>query len=166
MSDETRNSTTPVHTPPASDAAQILAAVKELLPPAAAEELAAWSRGDRTATATVERLQELSRGDTPPAPEWNPGPSVEELGQEITELEAQSPPPDLDGYLNDCRWLQQQWVTHGALHRYAGTHIAILNGEVVGTGQNSLQLQLDVARKFGVHPQRVLIDYVFGPVRI
>jgi hypothetical protein len=85
-----------------------------------------------------------------------------DLARELVELEKQYPPPDEDAIFSDARWLQEHWGT-AVLEPYRGTHVAVLNGAVVGHGWDSLQLQLDVARKFNVHPQRFILEYIPDP---
>ena len=104
----------------------------------------------------MERLEAVEPvgGATPVADR-----TVEQLAAELVELERQSPPPDEDGQIADCRWLQKHWGT-ATLEPYRGTHVAIYNGEVVGHAENSLQLELDVARRFGIHPQRLVVEYI------
>ncbi|QJW96863.1 hypothetical protein [Frigoriglobus tundricola] len=83
----------------------------------------------------------------------------EELAHELVELEKQFDPPDPDAIMIDARWFDTHWGTPD-FEPYRGTHIAVLNGAIVGHGWNSLQLQIDVARKFNVHPQRFILEYI------
>jgi hypothetical protein len=87
--------------------------------------------------------------------------SYEELAREIIELEKQFPPPDEGDIVAEARWLAENWPA--LVRAYPGTHVAVLNRAVVGTGENPLQLKLDVARKFNVHPQRFLVESVPPP---
>lgn len=84
-------------------------------------------------------------------------PTCEELARELVELGKQFPPPDLEDIRADARWFMAHW---DEFEPYRGTCVAVLNGAVVGHGWNSQQLQLDVARKFNVHPQRFLLEYI------
>lgn len=93
----------------------------------------------------------------------SPTPTVEELAAEIVRLESQYPPPDEEEIKADCRWLQDHWGTE-VLARYSGTHVAVYNGRIVGHADNSLQLELDLTKKFGVHPQRFVIEYIPRPL--
>lgn len=88
-----------------------------------------------------------------------PCPSDEELARQIVEFEKQFPPPDTDAILANARWLEAHWGKP-ELTQYRGFHVAVFGGAVVGHGLNSLQLQLDVARKYNVHPQSFLVEYV------
>ena len=81
------------------------------------------------------------------------------LTQAIMELEAISEPVDIDGMYADARWFQAQQDAR-ALEPYRGTHVAVYKEEIVGTGENWLKLQLELARRFKVHPQRFIIEYV------
>ena len=86
-------------------------------------------------------------------------PTYEDLARELIELEKQFPLPEQDDIFADARWFDAHSNTP-ALEPYRGTHVAVLNGAVVGHGWDSLQLLLDVARKFNVHPQRFILEYV------
>ena len=152
MSDDTRNGTT--HAPTATDVAHLLAAVKGLLPPPAVAEIEAWSRGERSAEDAAGRLRELANGTAAP-----PGPRLDDLTQELIDFEAQFPPPNEKEIFADCRWIQDHWIDD-SLSPYRGTHVAVFNGAVVGSGGDSVRLQLDAARKLNVHPQRLVVVYV------
>lgn len=91
-----------------------------------------------------------------------PAPSADALARQVVELERHYPPPDLEAIKADCRWLQEHWGTE-LLAPYRGTHVAVLNGAIIGSGANSLQLELDLSRKFGVHPQRLVIEHIPAP---
>ena len=86
-------------------------------------------------------------------------PSDADLARKLVVLEQHSLPPNEDDFIADAKWLQSQYGTP-AFEPYRGTHIAVLKRGIVGHARNSLQLQFDVARKFGVHPQQVLIVYI------
>jgi len=83
---------------------------------------------------------------------------------ELIELEKHFPPPDQRAIVADCQWLQDHWGKP-VLTAYRGTHVAILNGEVVGHADDSIRLEIDLARKFNVHPQRLVIEYIDPPLR-
>src|SRR5690348_4092919 len=72
-----------------------------------------------------------------------PVPSVDVLAKQVVDLEGDYPPPDVEAIKADCRWLQEHWGTE-LLAPYRGTHVAILNGAIVGSGNNSLQLEIDL----------------------
>ncbi len=84
---------------------------------------------------------------------------MEELADQLVELEGRATPPDSDAILADARWLQERWGSV-ELAPFRGTHVAVLNGKIVGHDANSLRLQLETARKFNVHPQRLVIAYL------
>lgn len=85
-----------------------------------------------------------------------------QLARTLIELEKQFPPPSEEELLDDCRWFQKH-STSNVLAGYRGTHVAIYQGQVVGFGDNSLQLNVDLARQLGVHPQRLVIEYIPRP---
>jgi hypothetical protein len=112
---------------------------------------------DAKAATNATTPPPAANGAAPPAPSSTR--RSEELVRELLELEKQFPPPNEDAIFADARWLQEHWGT-AVLEPYRGTHVAVLNGAVVGHGWDSLQLQLDVARKFNVHPQRFILEYI------
>ena len=82
------------------------------------------------------------------------------MAQELFELGKQFPRPEKGDCIPDARWYIEN---EAALYKqHLGEHVAILNGAVVGHGWNELQLQLDVARKYHVHPDRILTVYLFS----
>ncbi len=83
----------------------------------------------------------------------------QELACELFELEKQFVMPDDHAIRADAQWFDDH-LGKPEFEPYRGTHIAVLNGAIVGHGWNALQLQLDVARKYNVHPQRFILEYV------
>lgn len=90
------------------------------------------------------------------------GPTTDRLAAQIVELEKHFPPPDEAAILADCQWVQDRWGT-AVLEPYRGTHVAVYNGAVVGHADDALRLELDLSRKFGIHPQRFVIVYIDPP---
>ncbi len=85
--------------------------------------------------------------------------TYEELVRELIELEKQFPPPNESECFADARWFEERWGT-AEFEPYRGTHVAVLNGTVVGHGRNSLQLRRDLVREHDIHPQRFIIVYI------
>lgn len=88
-------------------------------------------------------------------------PSLDALAAAIVSLEKTSPNLDPVAVSADCLWVHEQWGR--LLAEYRGTHVAVLAGRVVKSGENALQLRLDVARDKKVHPQQVVVEYVPRP---
>ena len=86
-------------------------------------------------------------------------PAYEELARELIELEKQSPLPERGEQLADAKWFEERWGKP-AFEPYRGTCIAVLNGAVVGTGDDELQLRLDVARRCNVNPARLIVEFI------
>jgi hypothetical protein len=82
-----------------------------------------------------------------------------ELAREIHEFGRQFPMPERGDSRGDARWFEEHLGTP-TFEPYRGNFIAVLNESIVGHGRNALQLQLDVARKFNVHPHRLIVEYV------
>jgi hypothetical protein len=152
------------------DAIQLLTAVKHMLPQGAIEAIGRFARGEDSLDTAVQQLRKLPARDSkpqsvppPPKAATVSAPSkLEELAQQVVALEAVYPPPGWADISADARWFQEQQAV-GGFAPYCGTHVAVYGGKVVGTGENSLQLQIDLARKFGVHPQRFIIEYIPRP---
>ena len=85
--------------------------------------------------------------------------SIDDVLRQLVELEARSPPPDRAAILADCRWLQSHWIDD-TLAPYRSTTVIVYNGGILGAAADPLQLKLALARKFGVHPQRFVIEYI------
>jgi hypothetical protein len=97
-----------------------------------------------------------SHGSTPVPHE----PTYEELARELSELEKQFPPPERGDLIPDARWYEAN--APALYEQYRGMHIAIMNGAVVGHDRNELQLRLDVARKYNIHPYGFLVVHLFS----
>lgn len=81
------------------------------------------------------------------------------LVRELLELEKQFPLPEKADQLADAKWFDERWGKP-AFEPYRGTCVAVLNGSVVATGDDELQLRVDLARRFNVHPARLIIAYI------
>jgi hypothetical protein len=80
------------------------------------------------------------------------------LVHEIAEFEKQFPPPEKGALISEARWFVAN--ASALFEQYRGSFVAIMNDAVVGHGPNALQLQLDVARKYNVHPQSFLVELI------
>lgn len=87
--------------------------------------------------------------------------SIESLSEELVEFEKGMPAPDFAAQNADARWIDEHWQQ--LLKEFPGTHIAVLDQRVVGHGVNSLELQLNLARQFNIHPERPIIVYIPEP---
>ena len=85
--------------------------------------------------------------------------SPEQYTTALVELETLYPLPSTEAIRADCRWLQERWGSE-TLAQYRGEHVAVFEGSVVGHGHNALKLTLDLSRKLGLHPQRLVVAYV------
>jgi hypothetical protein len=83
-----------------------------------------------------------------------------ELVRELLELEKQFPPPEKGALIPDARWYEAN--APALFEQYRGMHVAIINGAVVGHDWNELQLRLDVARKYNIHPYCFLVVHLFS----
>lgn len=95
----------------------------------------------------------------PPAARAPAVPSYEELARELIELEKPFPPPERAELLADAKWFEERWGKP-EFEPYRGMCIAVLNGVIIGTGDDELQLRVDVARRLNVHPARLIIAYI------
>lgn len=91
-----------------------------------------------------------------------PDPKTTAQVAELRALEAQFPEPPLDEVMAEVKWLDERMrdVARGADWPYWDQYVAIYGQQVVGAGDDMLQLEIDTARKLGVHPGRVFITYV------
>lgn len=97
--------------------------------------------------------------ETTPDPTFAPDPLITAQLAELKELEAEYPVPTLAEVMADWKWLRDgaSAGTFDPEYKYGGRAVAIYNGEVVGTGIDWLQLRIDMARRFGLHPERFVI---------
>src|SRR5437763_4965604 len=59
----------------------------------------------------------------------------------------------------DWLWVHEQYAL-GALDRYHGLSIAVVDKTVHASGRNAFALQEEVCRRLGVPPEAVVIKYV------
>ena len=88
-------------------------------------------------------------------------PAIKMADAEIFE-EAQS--PEAEGWNRDCRFVDYG-LEDGIFNKYRGKGyvLAIYEEKVVGKGKNLAHLRRRMAKKFGVHPLRiVLVDLALG----
>jgi hypothetical protein len=86
-------------------------------------------------------------------------PEIEALVGELKALAAQYPPPTREEVMADWKWVYER-SDDGTLNpdwKYKDGVVAVYNHEIVGSGPNYLRLQIDLSRKFGVHPERFVI---------
>jgi hypothetical protein len=82
------------------------------------------------------------------------------LVREIAELEKQFPPPEKGSTIADARWYEAN--APALFEQYRGEHVAIVNGAVVGHDWNELQLRLDVAKRYNIHPHSFLVVHLYS----
>jgi hypothetical protein len=82
--------------------------------------------------------------------------------QELFEREPEGIGPlseELKASLADAQWIDDE-IHAGRLREYAGTNIAVIDRQVVGTGDSQLGLIYDTAERLGVLPCRVAVCYI------
>jgi hypothetical protein len=77
----------------------------------------------------------------------------------LRELAALYPPPVVQEWIADRLWLNEQMNT-GALEAHFGKVVAVYNRELVGVGDNYLDMLVELSPKFGVHPERIVALYL------
>lgn len=107
------------------------------------------------ATDTTSEAPAVPAANGKAAPER----SDEELARELLELEQKFPPPQRGAEIPDARWFEENYQS--LLQQHKGLHVAILNRAVIGSGVNELQLRIDLARKYQVHPYGFLVVDLF-----
>ena len=89
--------------------------------------------------------------------------SIEEYHAIGRELEAQFPTPTWDEVLEEWKWVHGH-MADGTLDpqgRWCDRHVAVYNRQVVGADTNPLRLRVQKARELGIHPERLVITYLF-----
>ena len=95
----------------------------------------------------------------PPEPEL----TVEEYHAQWRELEKQFPAPTWDEVKEEWKWLYGH-MEDGTLDpegKWSERHIAVYQRQVIGTDTNPLRLRVTKARERGIHPERLVITYLF-----
>jgi hypothetical protein len=90
---------------------------------------------------------------------FRPDPEIQKLAAEFKALAAAYPPPDLQEWNADWQWMYDRSDdnTLDPLMKYMDGYVAVYNREIVGSGPDFLRLQVELSRKFGVHPERFVI---------
>lgn len=95
--------------------------------------------------------------------ETEPELSVAEYHAIGRELEQQFPVPTWDEVKPEWQWVRGR-MEDGTLDpqgRWTDQHIAVYNQQVVGADTNPLRLRVRKSRELGVHPERLVITYLF-----
>lgn len=79
--------------------------------------------------------------------------------EQLIAAEKEYPQPVWEDILADARWYQALWKTE-AIEQYRGTHVLVYDGAVVANGNDTVRLQIEMARKYNVHPQRFILEYI------
>jgi hypothetical protein len=92
-------------------------------------------------------------------PAFAPNPTTAAQLAQLRELEVLYPAPTWVEVMPDWKWLHDGMAagTFDPEYRYGGLCVAVYDRRVVGTGVDWLQLRIDKAREFGVHPERLVI---------
>jgi hypothetical protein len=77
----------------------------------------------------------------------------------LRELAALYPPPSVQEWLADRVWLNEQ-LSARAFDEYYGKVVAVYNRELVGVGDNYLEMLVELSPKFGVRPDRIVALYL------
>jgi serine/threonine protein kinase len=120
------------------------------------------ARRPSSAREVVERLAQIERELIVLRKTALAAENCDRLTREIVEFEKQCSPPDQNAIFADARWFQDHWGKP-ELTQYRGSFVAVLNGAVVGHGPDALRLQLETAKKFNVHPERFILEYIPRP---
>lgn len=92
-------------------------------------------------------------------------PEAAAIHRELRELASRYPPPDKEEVAADDQWLWDHWRSPD-LAPYRRSFIAVVGGKVLGNGPEVFRLQRDVARDYGLHPQRIRVGYVYDWDRV
>jgi hypothetical protein len=102
---------------------------------------------------------------TPPVPAAAgplPPDPIAQLVDELIALEDSMPPPDQAAIKADWRWVLEHEES-GLFAPYGGQHVAVVDRQIRGAERDSLRLRIDVARRLGIHPARIVHFYVPDP---
>jgi hypothetical protein len=86
-------------------------------------------------------------------------PDWETLNSERKELAKSKSLPNVNDQLADIRWFECH-RNDPQIQDHRGDYVAILNGQVVGAGGDPLKLEVDCAKRFDIHPARLLVEWV------
>lgn len=91
-------------------------------------------------------------------PLTQPADSIAVRGRELRELAERMPEPVLADVLADWRALYAA-TNAGELRAHLERFVAFYEGQLVGVGDEQLELRLRLARQFGLHPERFAITF-------
>ncbi len=86
-------------------------------------------------------------------------PTFEELSAERQAIKARMVEPTDDEVKDEWRWIMSQYPL-GTWGPYTGTHVAVLNQQIIGADRNSLRLDVLMALRHNVHPDRLVVTYI------
>lgn len=78
---------------------------------------------------------------------------------ELYALAATYPAPPWQDWIADRNWLNEQQLS-GALDAHWGKVVAAYNKELIGVGDNYVEMLLELAPKYNVHPERIVCVYL------
>lgn len=113
--------------------------------------------------AVLARLVALAaEPDAGPEANGHPPPPPDRPVEELIAVEKEYPPPAWEEMLPDARWAQDR-ISTPAFDPYVGSHVFVYNEAVVGHGNDTIRLHIELARKYNVHPNRFVVIYVDPP---
>lgn len=92
-----------------------------------------------------------------------PSAESEQQAEELRALTAQYSPPDDAEVKADYRWVYELSETLPDDWPYWDTGVAVYNREIVGTGRDWVQLKIDLSKKLGVSPWRIVVTCLGNP---
>ena len=113
---------------------------------------------ETNATPSVAPGEAGSVATPPPLPEQH-FPNWGELQRERDELARTRPVPDIKDQFVEIRWFEAHRYDP-ELQAYRGDYVAIYQERIVAGGPDRLSLELACAKKFGVHPARILVQWI------
>jgi hypothetical protein len=127
---------------------------------------------DETTPATPNTPTTPANGDATPRPLPGGNGPAPEARPALTGMQFRPLPPDpktgeiflecgpeAAAYFDDMAWVEEGFET-GRFDAYRDRYIAVVNRAVIGHGDRPDTLRDEMARQHGVHPGRILIDYV------
>jgi|GEM_PF-6898767 len=101
--------------------------------------------------------------ESKPTPQSEPELSIEEYTALLRELAKQFPVPTWEEVKPDWQWVhgRMEDATLDPDGKWSDRHIAVYQNQVVGHDTNPLRLRLMKARELGIHPERLVITYLF-----
>jgi hypothetical protein len=111
------------------------------------------------AVSSCARKDQAMRGKTKPKSRTRSVPSKPDTNGVAAKTQIEVFPFSEEEVLRDWQWIFDQ-CNAGNLRKYFDQHIAVVDRKILGHTKRAIDLRSKIAKKHGLHPERVVIFWV------